>query len=146
MKAFFLSILLMISSCSQAVNNNAGTNNHSKKLQTWQQSLAQWQQLKQQSGNSYQYSVVFSSWVGFGNKTTIKVIDDKVSRRDYYSWGQKQNKLRQWSETSISELGKHKEGAALKTMEQLYSDCHKILQEKIMQKIKSVWVLIKKAL
>lgn len=42
-----------------------------------------WLNFKEQSGNSYKYTVVGSSWVGFSWETTITVVDGKIIQRDF---------------------------------------------------------------
>lgn len=82
-----------------------------------------WRKAKNIHGANYQYITEFHSWVGFGNRTTLVVTKDQVSERHYESWGREPGSMRQWSETVPNELGSHKAGASLKTMDELYVEC-----------------------
>jgi len=93
-------------------------------------SFSIWQQQKIKHGNSYQYSTHFVSWVRFGSETTITVNDGIISSRKYHAWGADKKQTAQWAETDAKELGKNKEGAALKTVDQLYAQCRTILATK----------------
>ncbi|NOR70381.1 MAG: hypothetical protein GQ532_11935 [Methylomarinum sp.] len=103
------------------------TGNNSEHINKLENSLSSWHVLKRQKGASYQYATEFSSWVGFGNETIISVKRDVVVEREYRSWNNKGEKTLFWNELSPNELGKHKEGAPLKTMDELYDDCREIL-------------------
>jgi len=99
-------------------------------LEKLQESLLQWRDHKQQKGSAYQYSSEFSSWVGFGNETTIFVRDDAVVRREYRAWDADRRETMHWIEDVPDKLGIHKEGAPLQTVEKLYEDCRDILATK----------------
>lgn len=96
-------------------------------LDILKKSQSTWLQLKAQHENNYNYSRVFSSWVGFGHKTTISVVKDKVTRREYQAWGNENNNTLHWQEDTNT-LNSHPEGASSSTMDQLYQQCALILE------------------
>jgi len=96
-------------------------------LDTLKKSQSTWFQLKAQHENSYQYSRIFSSWAGFGHKTTISVIQGKVVKREYQAWGRQIDNTVHWQEES-NNLDSHSEGASSSTMDQLYQQCGLILE------------------
>ncbi|RXJ49496.1 hypothetical protein [Gelidibacter gilvus] len=49
----------------------------------FEKSREAWLNFKEQSGNSYKYTVIGSSWVGFSWETTITVADGKVIQRHF---------------------------------------------------------------
>lgn len=87
------------------------------------ESFQQWEKIKELNKSSYQYTIVFSSWLGFGYETTIAINNDQFISRQYQSWDNNRKVIHQWHETSTQELGHHKEGAPLKTIEELYAQC-----------------------
>ncbi|NOQ16488.1 MAG: hypothetical protein GQ581_05470 [Methyloprofundus sp.] len=93
-------------------------------------SFSIWQQQKIKQGDSYQYSSKFVSWVGVGSETTITVNDGIIISRKYHAWDADKKETAQWAETNSKELGKNKEGAALKTIDELYAQCRTILATK----------------
>ena len=98
-------------------------------FQLLENSRLKWQKAMHLNNHNYQYSINFSSWVGFGSNTTIYVSNNTIVKRDYQSWDQDRQNVANWTEED-SLLGKHKEGADLLTMEQLYQQCHSILLNK----------------
>lgn len=92
--------------------------------QDFEKSYAIWLQFKAANANSYYYITESSSWVGFRSKTTIFVEEGSVVKRafqyTYYENGKLVEKdSRSWIETG-SELGKHKEGTELSTLDSIY--------------------------
>ncbi len=97
-----------------------------------------WRKLREDCKGCYEYEVRFSSWTGFSSCTTIVVRDNKVVERKF-----KQSSNRppappkppepgkpatapddgssSWVETT-AELGKNKNGAPAKTIDQLYQE------------------------
>jgi len=102
----------------------------SNMLKKLQQSYVVWQQHKKKHHDSYQYTKYFSSWVGFGEQTTITVKNNRIIGRQYLSWNDKQETTAQYSESSQQQLGKNKKGSSLATMNDLYDNCHHILTNK----------------
>jgi hypothetical protein len=103
-----------------------------------QDSLKQWQTLKQKHKGNYSYTVRFSSFSGFGNETEIIVRGNRVVERRYRSFnrravppkpGQAAPKPngKQWVETGKA-IGTHKEGADAKTLDKLYSQSADVLK------------------
>lgn len=88
-------------------------------------SLATWNALKTQNGDSYRYETSFASWAGFGNKTTLTVRDGEVTARAYEAYRHEEG------QTTITEsyaeegaaLGTHEAGAASRTVDELYGVC-----------------------
>lgn len=94
-----------------------------EKQQRLEQSLRHWQLAKKQHKNNYQYSVSFSSWVGFAYRTTLIVQDGVVVKRAYENFDQTGKQVSSWQENSVEQVGTHKQGAAPKTLDQLYRQC-----------------------
>jgi len=107
-----------------------------------QKSLDTWQTLKAKCQGNYSYAVLFSSWVGFGHETVIVVKNNKVAERRYREWNNRapvappvpgeapKPEGVSWTE-SDKELGSHKAGGALKTLDELYADAKKVLDKKL---------------
>jgi hypothetical protein len=97
-----------------------------------------WDETKIKHGDSYRYSVVFTSAFGFGNETIIVVVNGKISERRYRSWmrpmavtpGEKTGPKPDWVEMADN-IGKHKDGAPARTMEQLYDEAEKAAEQKL---------------
>ena len=106
-----------------------------------QKSLEMWLALKAKCQGNYSYAVRFSSWVGFGRETVIVVKNNKVAERRYREWNNRapvaplapgeapKPEGVSWMERD-KELGSHKEGGALKTLDELYADAKKVLEAK----------------
>ena len=107
------------------------------------QSLGTWQKLKQQCGGNYQYNVSFSSFAGFGHTTTIVVKNNKVAERHYRVFsgrpiapalpgqlGKPQDD--KWVERG-KDLGSHKKGAPLKTLDDLYAEAADVVKRELPQ-------------
>ena len=100
-------------------------------------SLQTWKALKARCGGNYSYKVRFVSWVGFGNETEIVVRDNKVAERRYREWSGRAVAVpvpgqppkpqgKTWTERG-KELGSHKKGAPLKTLDELYAQAKAVL-------------------
>jgi hypothetical protein len=107
------------------------------------QSLATWQKLKAECKGGYSYAVRWSSFVGFGHETVIVAKDNKVVERRYREWSgvppapvppvpgkAAQPEGESWTETG-KDLGQHKKGAPVKTLDELYADAAKVLEKKL---------------
>jgi hypothetical protein len=112
--------VLTLLSCSGNLTAMAG---ELTKQQQLEESLQHWQLLKNQHYDKYQYSVSFSSWVGFSDRTTMTVHDGVVVKRAYEYFDQSGKKSTSWQENSVNEIGDHKRGAVPKTVDQLYYQC-----------------------
>lgn len=117
--ALLLTVLSLLA-CRENFTVIAGELNKQQQLE---QSLQQWQLIKKAHNDNYQYSVSFSSWVGFSNRTTVTVLDDAVTKRAYEAFDQDGKRISKWQEESLEEIGIHKRGATPKTIDQLYSQC-----------------------
>jgi hypothetical protein len=106
----------------------------------YDQAIKVWTRLKTKCEGNYSYTVSFSSWVGFGNETTIVVRDNKVVERKYREWSGRQvmtpvapgqtppePEEKTWSETG-EEIGENKKGAPAKTLDELYEEAAEILK------------------
>ena len=87
-----------------------------------------WQKVKDSCGGNYEYTIRFTSWVGFGRETTVVVRDNTVSERRFRAWparptvpGTPEAGEVSWSETG-DDIGSHTDGAAPKTLDELYAD------------------------
>ncbi len=104
------------------------------------QSLQTWKNLKAKCGGNYSYKIAWSSWVGFGRETEIVVRDNQVTERRYREWSgrpvpvepgkEPKPEGETWTEQG-KQLGSHKKGAPLKTLDQLYAEASKILETKL---------------
>lgn len=85
-----------------------------------------WLNFKEQSGNSYKYTVVGSSWVGFSWETTLTVVDGKITQRRFKytapdDLGTIPEDEVEWIENG-AELGRHQYQAAdLLTLDAIYA-------------------------
>lgn len=88
-------------------------------------SLATWNALKTQNGNSYRYETSFASWAGFGNKTALTVQDGKVTTRAYeaYRYEEGQTTITESYTEEGTTLGTHEAGAVPRTVDELYGVC-----------------------
>ncbi|MBD3626793.1 MAG: hypothetical protein HUJ21_01610 [Cyclobacterium sp.] len=90
-------------------------------------SQATWMNFKESSDNSYTYTVVFGSWVGFSWETTLTVIDGSVAKRHFkyttlpedLSEEIPEEEL-EWTEEE-GELGSHQNGAEPLTLDEVYT-------------------------
>lgn len=99
-----------------------------------------WAKASAEHGGNYEYSVRKSSFTGSGNETVIVAKGGKIVERRYRAWSgrpvpvapgaQPQDDGTSWTETG-DQLGKHKEGAPLKTIEDLYAEAAMIAQHKL---------------
>ncbi|NHE56867.1 hypothetical protein G9Q97_08585 [Cyclobacterium sp. GBPx2] len=86
-----------------------------------------WMDFKKSSDNSYTYTVVFGSWVGFSWETTLTVIDGSISKRHFkyttlpedLSEAIPEEEL-EWTENE-TELGSHQNGAEPMTLDEVYT-------------------------
>lgn len=86
------------------------------------ESLTDWQVLKGQNGGSYQYDIIFGSWVGFSSTTTFEVRDDEVVLRGYEGRNAEGKVTETWTEEGDA-LGSHEGYEPLRTIEELYAVC-----------------------
>ena len=102
-------------------------------------SLQTWQELKIKCGGNYSYTVAFASWVGFGHSTEIVVRNNKVVERKYTEFNRNapppppepgRTPGEKWTEKG-DQLGGHKEGAPLKTLDDLYKEAQQVLETKL---------------
>ncbi len=97
-----------------------------------------WRKLRDEYKGNYEYDVMFTSWVGWSHTTTIVVNDNKVVARKFQ---QRSNKPPEpgktppaadagttgWQETTAAELGKNREGAPAKTIDELYQHAAEVV-------------------
>ena len=82
-----------------------------------------WQDFKKANGDSYSYQVTTSSWVGYGSETTITIKQGKITERSYVRKAYTTSGptvVLEWKEDE-TQLGTHQEGAALMTMDEVYT-------------------------
>ncbi|PAW80726.1 MAG: hypothetical protein B9S33_18000 [Pedosphaera sp. Tous-C6FEB] len=133
--AITVALLAVAVSATAQVADSAVT--HAAQLKT---SLAKWEKVRDESGGDYSYQVRWSSAFGFGHTTTVTVRGNKVVERKYEVFGlPKPVELGenppapkpQWVESG-KELGTHKnEGAAARTVDELYAAATKLLETKV---------------
>jgi hypothetical protein len=102
-------------------------NQHSLNKEVIQLNKSQkvWNTYKNKYNNSYNYFTNFVSWVGFGNETKLSIKNGKVIKKEYTSWNKLEEK--NWIEDKPSTLGKHKLGAKILLIDDLYKQCRNIL-------------------
>ena len=97
-----------------------------------------WRKLREEYKGNYEYDVMFTSWVGWSHTTTIVVKDNKVVARKFQ---QRSNKPPEpgktppaadagttgWQETTAADLGKNREGAPAKTIDELYQHAAEVV-------------------
>lgn len=93
-----------------------------------------WQQLNKKHNGNYSYKVRWSSFAGFGHETEIVVRNNKVAERRFRSFsgrpvepGKPTPEHVSWIEKG-DDVGSHKEGAAPKTLDELYAEAAKVLE------------------
>lgn len=98
-------------------------------------SLTKWEQTRQETGGNYSYHVSRSYFTGQRIVTTITVRGNKVAERSYMVMDrpvpvrpseEPPVAKPQWVETG-KELGSHKEGAPVRTVDELYADAEKLV-------------------
>lgn len=106
-----------------------------------QESLKKWQLLRQKHDGDYSYKVRWSSFTGFGHVTEIVVHDNKVVERRFRSFSGRPVPVRPgqpvaepegvaWSEKG-DEIGKHKDAAPAKTLDELYAQAAEVLEREL---------------
>jgi hypothetical protein len=110
--------------CSQKQIDKSVLKSDIKKLE---ESKAIWYKYKSNSNNSYTYFINFVSWSGFGHETKINVENGIFTQREFTSWNTTEENT--WIENE-KDLGKHKLGAKLKLIDDLYKECKNILKTK----------------
>jgi hypothetical protein len=109
-----------------------------------QRSLDKWSELKEKCGGNYRYFIRTSSFTGAGTETEIAVRNNKVAGRRYRVTGPpvliapgpngEQSKSEapgyKWTEQGES-VGKNKEGAPAKTLDQLYAQAKEVLAREL---------------
>ncbi len=111
-------------------------------------SLKTWQELKAKHSGNYSYKVRWSSFAGFGRETEIVVRNNKVVERRYREFNNrpvlpvappkpgkpapKPPQGKTWVEKG-TDLGSHKQGAAIKTLDELYAEAKRVLGRELPQ-------------
>ena len=120
----------------------AAKKSDSSPAQQFEKSLQTWKAVKKQCGGNYSYKIRWSSMVGSGNETEIVVRAGKVAERRYREWKVGPGVIRpagaapakpdgvSWVEQG-NQLGSHKKGAPVKTLDELYEQARKVLQTKL---------------
>lgn len=108
-----LFIVMVFSSCSK---------NKIEYESAFQKSYKEWLNFKNTSKNSYEYTVVWSSWTGVSWQTIISVKDGSVIRRSYKmsvpdDWIPRPEL--EWTEEG-NEVGLHDSGAEPITLDEVY--------------------------
>lgn len=92
-----------------------------------QQSQMKWEQLKNDMGRSYRYTVGFQRDNGYGHSTTITVEHDKVVARRYREWNLRTQATAEWNERGRS-LGHLNDAAPAVTFDRVYQVCQDMLK------------------
>jgi hypothetical protein len=118
-----LGLLVITTSLAGCGSSTLGTKRE-KEVITSQQ---QWEKEKPRHENSYAYTVMVSSFAGFGSTTVVTVTNGTVTGRSFESFttdggtGAK-TVTRSWSETA-GDLMSHQEGAEAVTLDVIYDTC-----------------------
>lgn len=133
------SILLAVTVGLSWTAVSRGEDNDAKLLAA---SLAKWEQAKAACQGNYSYQVRWSSFVGFGHVTTVTVRGNKVVERKFEEFAAPNPdppqikphppKLK-WTETGKM-LGSHQEGAAVRTVDELYAEARKVIAQPLPEK------------
>ena len=98
----------------------------SEQALSYDQSLIKWQELKDQNGNSYIYQTTFTSWIGMGHTTELKIENGVVTSRIFQEFARRsdgsEDIIDSYREDSRN-LGTHEKGADVLTIDQLYEKC-----------------------
>lgn len=125
---YFISIFLAFAafSCSEQVlhQDEALTIDDES---DYDRSKSQWLILKDQNGDSYDYTIQTISWTGYGTRTSLQVNNGEVVSRSFEAFQQSHETgdeeiLETYNET-VSDLGSHEEGAPVLTIDELYEIC-----------------------
>lgn len=134
-------LLLAISLVTFAVSLAHAQDSDADKLQG---SLDKWSDLKEKCGGNYRYFVRTSSFTGAGTETEIVVRNNKVAGRRYKVFGppapiapgpdgeppKPEAPQYKWTEQGEA-VGKNKEGAAAKTLDELYAQAKEVLAREL---------------
>ncbi len=82
-----------------------------------------WEQMKRAKGDSYAYCLTFSSWLGYGHHTEIRVENGRVTSRSFYTFRVQTKDTTHVYTESVADLGTHKEGDPPLTIDELYDRC-----------------------
>ena len=85
-------------------------------------SLDSWNMLKLEHNDCYSYTSSFTSWVGFGSTTTIKVEDGTVIQRSYEATNSNGAAAESYDETG-TDIGTNESGESALTIDELYGKC-----------------------
>ncbi|MFO7824307.1 MAG: hypothetical protein R6V72_10240 [Cyclobacterium sp.] len=118
---YFIALLLIGNLLSSCISDDLEHQNEFEASQT------AWLDFKESSGNSYTYTVVFGSWVGFSWETTLTVIDGSITKRHFKYTTLPEDLSEEipaeeleWTENE-SELGSHQKGAEPMTLDEVYT-------------------------
>jgi hypothetical protein len=125
MKLFYLLLFLFISSFTACSQNSVNKSVLNTNISNLEKSKETWIKHKTASSNSYSYFTNFVSWSGFGHETEIKIENGIFTQRRFTSWNRTDEDT--WLENQKN-LGKHKVGAKLKLIDDLYKECKNILK------------------
>ncbi len=131
-KQLTLSVLATLFLCGTAMPDDQ---------ETLQESLKKWQTVRDKSKGNYSYKVRWSSFAGFGHETEVFIEENKVSKRRFREFSNRPQLIQpgqpapkksafKWVETG-DDLGKHKEGAPPKTLDELYAEAGEVLKREL---------------
>jgi len=136
--ALLMSVALVASLAAPSPAQAADTDKSSKEKLV--DSLKVWLKSKADAGGNYTYQVSRSSFTGARRVTTIMVRDHKIVERRFEVFGGRPQLIRpgekpkkqapKWIERG-KDIGKHKEAAAPKTIDQLYAQAKMVLETQL---------------
>ncbi len=94
-------------------------------------SRARWEEAKRASGGNYEYTARFQSFTGFGWECTVVVRNNQVVERRHATFSRMPNPeapSETWTERGEA-LGQHREGVPPRTMDEIYDEAARVLQQ-----------------
>lgn len=117
-------LVLILFSCKSQKNVQIPNKDFEQKYNT---SLKKWNQVKKEHKDSYEYSISFSSFIGYSNTTTVTVKEGKIIAREFSETVQDEqgnfNEERTIYQEKGNEVNSDKNGFKAILFDQIYQDC-----------------------
>ncbi|WP_052825764.1 hypothetical protein [Neotamlana nanhaiensis] len=112
-------LIFLVLLCSLSCSN--------EEMKDYNESLRNWNSLKEDNGNSYKYTTSWGSWAGFGGKTTMTIQDNQVISRFYESFkidgATGELTIIETFEETLETLNSNNAGSPPLTIDELYDSC-----------------------
>lgn len=112
-------ILLLFTSCIANKTDNFIVVNQKQKLE---KSFLIWKKIKLDNNSIYSFNSEFTSWTGFGNRSTIFVDNEKIVKKEFISWNSKSEIIERFTEYK-NNIGNSNKGITPHTIDELYGIC-----------------------